>query len=556
MRAGSTVSIRPDSSGRHGPDEAGWRAPDDRTLLLSARIAGRRHEQLALGIVAVLFLVLLAALPIGSDQPLQGTENLLPAYAAAVLLIDVIVATLLLAQFAVHHRMALLVLAVGYLVSGLTVVPWLVTFPGVFAENGLLGAGLQTTAVIAATRRLCFPLAVLGYAILEQRRVPVLASPQRTRLLIVLATLGSVLLTVLVSVVAVAGERFAPQFMTGPLAATATWMLILYGALLMSLLAGLPLLLRRRRSLLDLWLLVTLAAFLSEIVLLGFVGAGVRFSAGWWIGRVFGLVSVSVVMLALLAETTALHARLLQSLLVESRAKDARATMLEALSAALAHELNQPLAGIVTSADAAIRWLDRPQPDLQEVRARLDRIATEGHAAAAIITGVRQAFAKRPPRRDLIDPAALVQGAVKLIAAEARLAGVSITVELDSDLPPIQGDAVPLRQALLNLLANAQDAVAGLDRNRRTIHVACMCQGNGISISVTDHGTGLVDAARLFDPFYSTKHQGMGLGLMICRMIVEAHGGQVTAQANQPTGARFEIRLPAVQPPAAAGSHG
>lgn len=523
----------------------------ERTVLLSARIADRRHERLALAIVAGLLLGLVATMPF-AGRSLEGTGGLLPAYAAAVLLVDIIAATLLLAQFAVHRLAALLVLAAGYLLTGLTVVPWAITFPGVFGPAGLLDAGLQTTAAIAAVRRLCFPLALLGYAVLQRRREPVLVAAARTRLLIVAVVLGSVLATVAVTWGAVAGEWLMPRFMTDPRSSTDLWSLVLYAALVLCLVTAALLLHGRRRSLLDLWLLVTLVALLSEIVLLGFLGAGLRFSVGWWIGRVFGLVSAAVVMLALLAETTTLHARLLQSLLAEGRAKDARATMLEALSAALAHELNQPLASIVTSADAATRWLDRPAPDLAEVRARLRRIAADGHDAAVIIDGVRQAFAKRPPRREAVDLAALVQDAVELVRAEAELAGVRMELHLDANCPWTHGDPVPLRQAVLNLLANALDAVAGLDKERRTIQVACARRADGVTISVADQGIGIGDTAPLFDPFYSTKPQGMGLGLMICRLIVEAHGGRVFALPNQPHGARFTIGLPAAPAPAAA----
>jgi hypothetical protein len=295
----------------------------DREFPLSARAPDRWHGRLALAVAAGLLLGLLLAAPL-SGIPLDGTEAFLPAYAALVLVVDVIAAALLLAEFAAHGTAALLVLAVGYLVSGLTAVPWAMTFPGVFAETGLLGAGLQTTASIAAVRRIAFPLALLAYAALRlARRAPVVA-PSRTRPLVLLAVAGSVALTVAATWASVAGERLAPGFMTDMRASTATWTLVLYASLVLAFAAAALLLARKRRSLLDLWLLVTLAALLIEIVLLGFLGSGVRFSVGWWAGRAFGLVAASVVMLALLAETTTLHARLLESLLAESRARDAR----------------------------------------------------------------------------------------------------------------------------------------------------------------------------------------------------------------------------------------
>jgi signal transduction histidine kinase len=339
-------------------------------------------------------------------------------------------------------------------------------------------------------------------------------------------------------------------------AATATWTAVLYVSLLLTLAAAALLLARRRRSLLDLWLLVTLGAFLSEIVLLGFLGAGVRFSVGWWAGRTFGLLAASVVMLALLAQTSTLYARLLQSLLAESRAQEARATMLEALAAALAHELNQPLASIVTSADAAVRWLDRSEPDLREVLARLRRIAADGHSAATIIASLRRTFGRRASLHGPVDLAVLVGEAVRLMRADARVAGAGVAVEIAPGLPPVRGDAVSLRQALLNLLANAVDAVAAVDGGPRSIRVTCAWSQAGAMIAVADTGVGLADNGQVFDAFHSTKPQGMGLGLMICRTVVEAHGGRVTARANSPRGAVFEIALPVAPPESGEGSHG
>jgi signal transduction histidine kinase len=528
---------------------------DDHELLLTGRQAGRQHEWLALAIVVGLGLGLLLAAPF-ADRPLQGTEALLPAYAAVVLIVDVIAATLLLAQFAVHGAVALLVLAVGYLISGLTAVPWVMTFPGVLAETGLLGAGLQSTALIAAVRRLIFPTAVLAYAALRYRRRPAAVDAARVRLLVLLAVLGSLALTLVATWLAVAGERLAPRFMVDQRAATATWTAVLYVSLLLTLAAAALLLARRRRSLLDLWLLVTLGAFLSEIVLLGFLGAGVRFSLGWWAGRAFGLLAASIVMLALLAQTSALYARLLQSLLAESRAQEARATMLEALAAALAHELNQPLASIATSADAAVRWLDRSEPDLREVLARLRRIAADGHSAATIIASLRRTFGRRASLHGPVDLAVLVGEAVRLMRADARVAGAGVAVEIAPGLPPVRGDAVSLRQALLNLLANAVDAVAAVDGGPRSIRVTCAWSQAGAMIAVADTGVGLADNGQVFDAFHSTKPQGMGLGLMICRTVVEAHGGRVTARANSPRGAVFEIALPVAPPESGEGSHG
>lgn len=524
------------------PDRA---VPADPEFLLATRLAGRRHRGLAWLLVAGQVGGLLLVAPFGG-LPLGGTEALLPAYAAAVLILDLVAATLLLAQFLVHGMPALLALAVGYLVSGLAAVPWAMTFPGVFSATGLLGSGLQTAAAIAALRRLALPTALLVYGLLEHARRPAVAGPRATRVLALLAVAGSVALVVATTWLAAAGGPLAPGFMIDARSSTRAWTVVLELSLVLSGAAAALIVGRGRGSLLDLWLLVTIVATVCEIVLLGYLGAGVRFSVGWWAGRGFGLLSAGVLTLALLAETAGLHARLLTSLLAERRVREARATLLEALAAALAHELNQPLASLVTSADAAVRWLDRREPDLDQVRARLRRIAEDGHAAASIIDSLRRAFGRRPSRREPVDMAALVREVALQARGEARQVGASIGVAVAAGLPPLLGDAVSLRQALHNLVTNALDAVAASEVGPRAVHVACSAAAGEITVSVADTGGGLGDGGgHVFEAFYTTKPQGMGLGLMICRTVIEAHGGRVTARANRPRGAVFEIVLPA-----------
>ena len=188
--------------------------------------------------------------------------------------------------------------------------------------------------------------------------------------------------------------------------------------------------------------------------------------------------------------------------------------------------------------------------------ARLRRIAADGHSAATIIASLRRTFGRRASLHGPVDLAALVGEAVRLMRADARVAGAGVAVEIAASLPPVRGDAVPLRQALLNLLANAVDAVAAVDGGPRSIRVTCARSQAGVMIAVADTGVGLADNGQVFDAFHSTKPQGMGLGLMICRTVVEAHGGRVTARANSPRGAVFEIVLPVAPPESGEGSHG
>jgi signal transduction histidine kinase len=182
-----------------------------------------------------------------------------------------------------------------------------------------------------------------------------------------------------------------PQFMSDARNVSALWQYVPATAVFLYL-TGFTVLWTRRRSVLDLWLMVALCTLLIEILLLSYLSAGLRLSVGWWAGRLYGFTSASVVLLVLLSETTTLYGRLASSVAAERRAREARLTSMEAMSASIAHEVNQPLASMVTNADAGLRWLGRKSPDLEETRAALKRIVSDGHRTGKVIEGIRTMF--------------------------------------------------------------------------------------------------------------------------------------------------------------------
>ena len=223
----------------------------------------------------------------------------------------------------------------------------------------------------------------------------------------------------------------------------------------------------------------------------------------------------------------------------------ARVATLGEISASIAHEVNQPLMAVVTNGEAALRWLKRPQPDLAEVEAGLSRIVAEGRRASRIVAGIRGFARKAPPARETLEPAELVDEALRLVARETARAGVHVAVAADPALPAITVDRVAIQQVLVNLLLNAVQALAATDGPRR-IRVAAERTGDGVVLSVADTGPGLAgtDADRLFQPFYTTRPTGLGLGLAIARSTAEAHGGRLTAGAAPGGGALFRLTLP------------
>jgi len=225
----------------------------------------------------------------------------------------------------------------------------------------------------------------------------------------------------------------------------------------------------------------------------------------------------------------------------------ARLTTVDAMAASIAHELNQPLASIVANGNAGIRWLDRPEPNVEEARSAFTRVVGEGHRAAQIISGVRAMFRKDSSERSPVAISELVCDVVSTSLGELKSRRVSLTLELLDDLWPVRADRVQLQQVLLNLLTNALDAMAPVTDRPHVLHVRSEHLDDCVLISVQDSGTGInpEQADRMFHPFFTTKPNGIGLGLSICRSIVEAHGGRLSVSPGHPYGAVFQVMLPA-----------
>jgi signal transduction histidine kinase len=316
--------------------------------------------------------------------------------------------------------------------------------------------------------------------------------------------------------------------------------------------AGLVVLWTRRRSVLDLWLMVVLCTLLIEIVLLSYLSSGLRLSVGWWAGRLYGLISASIVSFVLLSETMTLYARLARSVSAERRAREARLTEMEALSASIAHEVNQPLASMVTNAAAGVRWLERPNPDLVEARAALKRIVNDGNRTATLIEGIRTMFKKGSQERSSVDVNRLIEKILRRCEGEVQRGRISIHAELYEQLPIVTGSPVQLLQVISNLVANAIDAVTAVTDRDRVLRVKSTLQDSGlILVSVEDSGTGMDPnyKERIFEPFFTTKPDGMGMGLMFCRSTIEAHGGRLWMTDNEPHGAIFHFTLPSADDP-------
>jgi PAS domain S-box-containing protein len=218
------------------------------------------------------------------------------------------------------------------------------------------------------------------------------------------------------------------------------------------------------------------------------------------------------------------------------------------LAASIAHEVKQPIGAAVANAHGALRWLGRRPPELEKVREGLEAIVETGHRAGDVVDRIRVLIKKGPPRNERVDINDSIREVIELTRSEAVKNDVSVQADLAEDLPLIHGDRVQLQQVILNLIMNAVEAMSGASDGKRELLISTRNSEPGyVLVGVRDRGPGLAPATleQIFDAFYTTKPGGLGIGLSICRSIIEAHGGRLWASANVPHGAIFEFTLPA-----------
>ena len=222
------------------------------------------------------------------------------------------------------------------------------------------------------------------------------------------------------------------------------------------------------------------------------------------------------------------------------------------LTASIAHEVKQPIAATVTNAQAALRWLGCQSPDLEEVRQALTHIVQDGMRAGDVVGRIRDLIKKAPPREDRLEINPVIREVIELPRGEAVKNGVCVQTELAEGLPLIQGDRVQLQQVMMNLIINAVEAISGISEGSRELLISSGKAGtDDVRVVVRDSGPGVpaTDLDRLFEPFYTTKPGVLGLGLSICRSLIQTHGGRFWASPNSPRGAIFQFTLPAQPEP-------
>jgi signal transduction histidine kinase len=504
----------------------------------------RMQRRIAVAVIFALLVVLFLSAGQLATIQLQRIDAFVPIYATVVFVNDLITAVLLFNQFSIERSRALLTISSGYLVTALMVIPWTLTFPGMFAPNGLLGAGLQSTNWLYVLRYGGFPTFVMAYALFRDADPPRRAWESSVSTTILSSVVISLIVVYAVTVFVTAGNAYLPRISIDPVHFSTLW-LYLAGCLIVWNALALILLWNRQRSVLDLWLMVVVCAYAIEIYLVSFPGLA-RFSAGWYAGRVFGFVSSSLLLFVLMHEITTLYTRLFRAVLAQRHEREARLMTGDAVSASIAHEVKQPLAAIIASANAGLNWLNRVEPDLDEVGEALRRVVTAGNHADAVIENIRGHFKVSARTRTSLDINGVIREALAVVRERLQTHRIAVQAEPNECLPRIKGEQVQLQQVLLNLITNAIDSMA-TKNGERILSIRTEEHHSGrVLVSVEDTGKGLDPSTldRIFNPTFTTKAYGMGMGLAICRSIIEAHEGQLWVTANKRLGAVFQFTVP------------
>lgn len=515
-------------------------------LLISTQPPSQAQKRGALVVALALVALFVGVVPFGKIR--FGELGVFPPIVATTMfLCDAITATLLYAQFAVLRSRALLVLASGYLFTALIVIPYALTFPGSFAPNGLLGAGPQTTGWLYIVWHMGLPATIIAYTVLKRAPPQTQIFRGSIRSAISISILAIVLLVSGLTVFMTVREDLLPVMVAHvtDLAGVAS---IVTASVLVLCATAIVTLWFNRHSLLDLWLLVVSLAWLLDAMLLNVMGH--RFDVAWYATRIFGIAAASFVLLVLLAESTMLYARLALSVLAQRREREGRLMSMDAMTAAIAHEIRQPLGAILANAYAGERWLAKTPPAFDEARETFQDIAAAGQRASEVIQSIREMFKMADHEGTPLDANELIRETIALVHGELETSRISVQLDLDAQAPRVLGHRGQLQQVVLNLVANAADAMRSVTDRARVLQVTSVAfKPDGVAVCIADSGTGIEpkNVDRIFDAFFTTKPNGMGMGLAICRSIVDAHGGSLTVFPGARHGTVFRVVLPRVR---------
>jgi signal transduction histidine kinase len=518
----------------------------DFPIVIATMPATTAQRRTALGVVIFLSVVALVIAPFAHIQAAR-LDNFIPVLQTVLGVADLVTASLLFTQYSIQPHGSLLVLSCGYMFSGSFAFLQTLAFPGAYASAGLIGDGGNSAAWLFVLWHSTFLTAALIYALSKDADRSLAPAPGSARM-----KLG---LTLALALVLIAGLTwtvteavvYLPTFYSDSVTLQTRFGNQINLALCALAGTALAVLFLRRRTVLDLWLMVTLLAWIPNF-LVAALASSVRFSVGWYAARCFSLVASCMLLGVLLSEMTFLYSRLANALILQRRERSNRLMSVEAATAAMAHELRSPLGAIALNASTALSQLRAEPPVLTDLEAILDDIETISHRAGAVISAIRALSAKTPvDQRKIMGVEDVARQVLRLVQHDLQINEIAVATDFEDDLPQVFADTTQLQQVVLNLVKNAIEAMNQTVPEARLLQLAVRRDGNStVLLSTQDSGAGISpeDRDRIFDPFFTTKPAGMGLGLAICRTVVEDHGGKLRLARSDSRGSIFEISLP------------
>jgi signal transduction histidine kinase len=507
------------------------------------RLPATPQQRRVVFVIATLLLVAFGvAAPFGGAK-LPQFVSFNPAVQSIVFVTDLITSIFLFAQYQISTSRAILALATGYLYAALIVVPYTLAYPGSF--TGLLNAGPQSSAWLYYFWIDGIPLGAIAYALLiiaDRDASPNQGSVRHALFWSVSLVIG---LVCGITWLCTTGSWLLPPMMEGNhynyvVTYICTPLSILIAVIAMALLWFL------RESILDYWLMLVMLSLLLNHIIADFLG-GERYSLGFYASRGFTIVTSTLVLTLLMKEVTNLHVRLAKSNIMLERERENKFMNIDAITGSIAHEIKQPLTAISANAKAIEAFLSSERPNLGEVQATAIDIVDDSRRISEVLNGIRGLFGKVDQQLQYVDVNRIVVEALESLRPEMMDRGVLARADLTTNLPLVSCNRSQLREVVLNLVHNAVEAMDNVATQSRMLEVTTRRHdADAILVAVKDTGPG-IDPNKItdiFDAFFTTKATGMGLGLALCRAIIERHGGQLSAYSDGKNGALFQVVLP------------
>ncbi len=512
-------------------------------MVIAAMPITTQQRRMALSFIIFLLIVLAIAAPFARVQAAR-VDAFVPVVQSVMCVVDLITAGLLFAQYSILPGHGILAITSGYIFSGMFAFIQTLAFPGAYSATGLIGDGLNSAAWLFVVWHTAFPVAVIIYALSKDVNEPASQSGRSITVTIAITITCILAATAGLTWLTTAGSGYLPSLYVDLIQQTPLANHVNIYLWLLSC-AALLVLFVRRRTILELWLIVVLLAWWPNFAVAIFMTV-VRFSIGWYIARCFTLVASSTLLFVLLSESMLLYARLAKADLLVRRERADRLLSVQAATAAMAHELRQPLTGITMQGTAGLNWLKRTPPDLEKVDACLNFIVGAGYRAEEIIASIRDLYRRTPDERTMIQVNDVIREVLNLLKHDLQGGEVSIIADYHENLPQIHADHTQIQQVILNLVRNAIDAMRNSPNKRQLRLITGFDGDSAVSLYIQDSGSGIaaLDRDRIFDPFFTTKPTGMGLGLSICRTMVEDHGGKLRLIKTGAHGSSFEVVFP------------